>query len=632
MTSLMSETSGDCSTMSSRVAIPLILGLLVSACQNDKLEQGAPQLIVEAQPEPRQTRLQEPEGLDLGDIPLSSITVATFRLENRSTYALSNLQANVISLTGGELTVTTIPTNLEGGEVSELGLWVKVPREESFEAVLELTSNAPIPTRVILRGEGVFIGEPKLQVSWDTATVHPTTDECQTNNGTIACTTSLLQFTSTPAGRTTTQRVTIENRPEPGTCIPPENPDGSQSCDPVCVLTISPDPSADDIGLGFRSGQQFSMVGSAPLPLLLAPTSDACPDIPGIVRGPVELLLQFQGSDIEGTFEDAWLLESDAPNVQLLEVPVAVDVREAPISIVNARECDLETTSQCNVDEEYEPLEIVFLDGTESFDPTGLTLVDYRWEFIAVPDGLDPDLLEPMGETTPIFGFTAPLAGTYKIGLTVTNEIGVESLVTESSVLTVEVVPSSQLHIQLVWDSATTDHDLHLVYASPIPATEGSAYHANWDCYWKSCKTNCDQFSVRPCDNPTQWFPDYPAFEGPNPRLDIDDTFGLGPENINIDSPADGLYKVYVHYYAIGSAEDSVRSYATLRIYGNGLLRAEYQRALEKNQLWSIAELDWRVDTGLSVSPIPSDDATEIGTIQDVSFLPSDGLGIRETN
>ena len=131
---------------------------------------------------------------------------------------------------------------------------------------------------------------------------------------------------------------------------------------------------------------------------------------------------------------------------------------------------------------------------------------------------------------------------------------------------------------------------------------------------------------------PTQWFPDYPAFEGPNPRLDIDDTFGLGPENINIDAPADGQYKVYVHYYAIGSAEDSVRSFSTLRIYGNGLLKAEYQRALEKNQLWSIAELDWNNDTGLSVSPIPSDDATEIGTIQDVSFLPSDGLGIREIN
>lgn len=617
--------------MSARVAIPLVLLLVVGACQKDTLEQGVPQLIVEAEPEPRQTRLQEPEGLDLGDIPLSSITLATFRLENRSTYLLTDLEATIIELTGGEVTITNIPTTLEGGEVSQLELWVKVPFEESFEAVIELTSNAPIPTRLVLRGTGVFIGEPHLEVSWD-STIHPTSEECETIAGRTECTTSVLQFTSTPAGRTTTQRLTIENRPEAGTCIPPQNPDGTPSCEPVCVLTIAPDPAADNVGLGFRLGERFSMVGSAPLPLLLAPSAEGCPDVPGVVRGPVELLLQFQGSEAEGTFEDAWLLESDAPNVQALEVPVAVDVREAPISVVNARECDLDTTTQCNVDEDYEPLEIIFLDGTESFDPTGLTIVDYRWEFLSVPDGLDPDLLEPLGETTPILGFTAPLAGTYEIGLTVTNEIGVESLLTETSVLTLEVVPSSQLHIQLVWDSATTDHDLHLVYASPIPDTEGSAYHTTWDCYWKSCKTNCDQFSQRPCDSPTQWFPDYPAFEGPNPRLDIDDTFGLGPENINIDSPADGLYKVYVHYYAIGSAEDSVPSYATLRIYGNGLLRAEYQRVLEKNQLWSIAELDWRVDTGLSVSPIPSDDATEIGTIQDVSFLPSDGLGIREIN
>ena len=137
---------------------------------------------------------------------------------------------------------------------------------------------------------------------------------------------------------------------------------------------------------------------------VLAPAAPECPDIQGIVRGPIELLLQFSGSEVEGTFTDAWILESDAPNVQVLEVPVSVDVREAPISIVKARECDLETTSQCNVDEEYEPLEIIFLDGTESYDPTGLAIVDYQWEVLEGPGGLDPALLEPLGETTPILG------------------------------------------------------------------------------------------------------------------------------------------------------------------------------------------------------------------------------------
>ena len=86
--------------MSVKVAIPAMLLLMVCACQNDTLEQGVPQLVVEAEPSPSQTRLQEPEGLDLGDIPLSSITVASFRLENRSTYALTDLEARSSNLRG----------------------------------------------------------------------------------------------------------------------------------------------------------------------------------------------------------------------------------------------------------------------------------------------------------------------------------------------------------------------------------------------------------------------------------------------------------------------------------------------------------------------------------------------------
>ena len=617
--------------MSARVLLSAVVMIFVGACQGDTLEQGAPQLIVEAKPEPRQTRLIEPEGLALGDIPLSSIVQARFSLENRSTYTLTDLEAVIVEVTGGQLTINDLPTTMEGGEVGEALFWVKVPREEAFEAIIELRSNAPIPTRLVLRGTGIFIGEPKLEVRWD-STVHPQADECTSVNGQTLCETAPLQFSSTPAGRTTTQRITLENKPLEGTCIPPETPDGASSCEPVCVTTIAANPALDNIGLGFSVGDTFAMVGSTPLPLILAPAEPDCPEIPGIIRGSIELLLQFQGSEEEGTFSDVWILESDAPNTQSLKVPVTVDVREAPIAVVNPRECNLTTTSQCNVDEEFEPLEIVFFDGSESYDPTGLTIVEYRWEVIEGPGGLDNDMLEPLGADTPIFGFTAPLAGAYTVALTVTNELGVESLVTETSVYALDVVPSSQLHIQLVWDSATTDHDLHLVYDSPIPASEGTAYHAQWDCYWKSCKTNCDLFENRPCDNPTQWFPDSPPFEGPNPRLDIDDTFGLGPENINIDRPNPGNYSVYVHYYAIGSAEDSVRSFTTLRIYGNGLLRAEYQRALEKNQLWSIAELDWNADTGINVIPMASDDASEIGSVQDVSFLPSDGLGIREIN
>ena len=66
--------------MSVKVAIPAMLLLMVCACQDDTLEQGVPQLVVEAEPSPSQTRLQEPEGLDLGDIPLARSPSPVFDL------------------------------------------------------------------------------------------------------------------------------------------------------------------------------------------------------------------------------------------------------------------------------------------------------------------------------------------------------------------------------------------------------------------------------------------------------------------------------------------------------------------------------------------------------------------------
>ena len=73
---------------------------LVCACQDDTLEQGVPQSVVEAEPSSSETAPQEPEGFGPGDIPLSSITIASFRLENRSTYALKDLEAQIVESSG----------------------------------------------------------------------------------------------------------------------------------------------------------------------------------------------------------------------------------------------------------------------------------------------------------------------------------------------------------------------------------------------------------------------------------------------------------------------------------------------------------------------------------------------------
>jgi hypothetical protein len=45
-----------------------------------------------------------------------------------------------------------------------------------------------------------------------------------------------------------------------------------------------------------------------------------------------------------------------------------------------------------------------------------------------------------------------------------------------------------------------------------------------------------------------------------DPHLDIDDTNGFGPENTNIDEPANGTYRVGVHAFS-GSGNVTVRIY-----------------------------------------------------------------------
>ena len=116
------------------------------------------------------------------------------------------------------------------------------------------------------------------------------------------------------------------------------------------------------------------------------------------------------------------------------------------------------------------------------------------------------------------------------------------------------------------------------------------------------------------------------AFEGPNPRLDIDDTNGFGPENINIDEPQEGKYHIYVHYYAIGDGDEMAPTYTTIRIYGDGQLKGEFQRALDKNSLWAVGAVEWENGTTV-VTPAQSDGDGVSGSVVILPYLPPNGEG-----
>lgn len=84
------------------------------------------------------------------------------------------------------------------------------------------------------------------------------------------------------------------------------------------------------------------------------------------------------------------------------------------------------------------------------------------------------------------------------------------------------------LHVRLEWSSDSTDVDLHLL---------GPGATSIWE-----CDLDCNFANINP-----SWGD--PLSDLDNPYLDLDDVDGYGPENINIQTPAPGVYTVVVHYW-----------------------------------------------------------------------------------
>ena len=178
-------------------------------------------------------------------------------------------------------------------------------------------------------------------------------------------------------------------------------------------------------------------------------------------------------------------------------------------------------------------------------------------------------------------GLFLDLTGEYAVELHIWDERDVRSC--EPAVLAIEAIPREDMHIQLVWntpndpqqfDAMGSDVDLHLLH-------EGGIWDQGpWDCYWQ------------------QESPDWGELGDPSddPSLDIDDTDGWGPENINLDNPVEGTrYHIGVHYF---SDQGYGPSYATVRLYLRSQLVAESSpQRLENGEFWHAFEVHWPSQT-----------------------------------
>jgi hypothetical protein len=260
---------------------------------------------------------------------------------------------------------------------------------------------------------------------------------------------------------------------------------------------------------------------------------------------------------------------------------------------------------------ELRPLDRVYLDGVRSYDsrdPGDPSLIlTYSWEVVSYPSGANPDDFDFNGRTTRYFDLWLPLAGYYEVKLTITNDIGLSA----EDTVGFDAIPPEDLHLQLVWNR-DNDVDLHLVNLTQSDAL----CNEPWDCYWSNTAP--------------RWFTSAAAGTGPNPTLDIDDMDGIGPENINIDTPASGTYRLYVHYYYDDwfNTADTSATQATVRIYVDGSMAQEYRRTLNTNDVWAVADITWSAGAGATVTPYTSDAAGQVGSVGNIgSATNCDGMG-----
>jgi hypothetical protein len=232
------------------------------------------------------------------------------------------------------------------------------------------------------------------------------------------------------------------------------------------------------------------------------------------------------------------------------------------------------------------PLQYIVLDGSDSFDEDG-RVAEYNWRAVEWPDGGSMPMLGPTREDIDDTDmskreFRLLTAGEYVFELTVVDNEGFESCDEPARVI-IRAVPNEKVHVELTWtnpedpdetDEVGSDVDVHLVKMGP-----GNWFETPYDIYFRNPNNSAGS------ESNGIWNPE-------SPSLDIDDRDGGGPENIQMNDPANcEWYAVGVHYYRqlFGTA------YVTVRIYINAQLVYE---AINKpmtrgGQFWDVARIHW---------------------------------------
>jgi hypothetical protein len=310
----------------------------------------------------------------------------------------------------------------------------------------------------------------------------------------------------------------------------------------------------EQLQLSADTSPAFSLVGSARTPAVVELGGEA----QLTVRAAVPL-------GASGALSGRVSLQTTDPMRQQATVELRGAVNQAPVSVISPLGASA-------------PGQEVVLDGTGSMDPDGDTPLTYEWVLRSRPVGAQASIADSAAART-VLRLDAAVPGEYEVALSVTDAAGARSVT--PALARVVAVPAQQLLVEMFWDNATTDMDLHVL------RTPGAVLGSSPDdCHYANPRPDWGAAGVTEDD----------------PELLRDALTGYGPEVFGYVEPVEGSYRVAVVFARDNGAVDA-RSTVTVRVYEHGVVKAEFQRMLShQGDAWSVADVSW--PTGV-ISEVP---------------------------
>lgn len=247
---------------------------------------------------------------------------------------------------------------------------------------------------------------------------------------------------------------------------------------------------------------------------------------------------------------------------------------------------------QCPVEDEAAPLHDYPLDASTIYDGTPQSCA---WDVECPLGSACAGPANPNACDTTAY---LDVSGDYTVTLTFVDEGGVEHTCTW-----IVHVRGSGLRVELSWEGSDDDDvDVHLHREANTGWFEAD------DCFYANCSETWGGYTIDwgypetdvadcPVPPPGSGWDFVARGSCPNPRLDIDDIEGFGPENVNLDNPAPfDEFRVMVHYYDGGGGifGGGGTADATVRIFCGGVLKAQAGPASITSQGAGVGDL-WRV-------------------------------------